>query len=56
MLGTCFRLEIIMTIQGLAVVFYYCYIKGLNKSVPIIILIITFFAPFLLIYIDLRYN
>lgn len=41
-------LEIIMTIQGLAVVFYYCYVKEFNKSVPIIILIITFFAPFLL--------
>ncbi|OIJ17017.1 hypothetical protein BKP37_00185 [Anaerobacillus alkalilacustris] len=41
-------LEIVMTIQGLAVVFYYCYAKRLNKSIPIIIIIITIIAPFLL--------
>ncbi len=41
-------LEIAMTIQGLAVVFFYCHAKGLNKSIPIILVIVSIIAPFLL--------
>ncbi|MCT8139985.1 DUF2232 domain-containing protein [Anaerobacillus sp. CMMVII] len=41
-------LEIAMTIQGLAVVLFYCHAKGFHKSVPVIILVVTFIAPFLL--------
>lgn len=41
-------LEIAMTIQGLAVVFYYFHAKGVNKSIPVILLIVSFVLPFLL--------
>lgn len=41
-------LEIAMTIQGLAVVMFYCHAKGFNKSIPIGIIIVTLIAPFLL--------
>ncbi len=41
-------LEIAMTIQGIAVVLYYFHVKGFHKSVPIIVIVVTFFAPFLL--------
>ncbi len=41
-------LEIAMTIQGLAVVFFYCHAKGFNKSIPIILVIVSMIAPFLL--------
>lgn len=41
-------LEIVMTVQGLAVVFFYCHIKQFNKSIPIIIIVVTVIAPFLL--------
>ncbi|MFN7251990.1 MAG: YybS family protein [Anaerobacillus sp.] len=41
-------LEIAMTVQGLAVIMFYCHAKGLNKSIPVFIIIVTFIAPFLL--------
>ncbi|WNF37163.1 DUF2232 domain-containing protein [Bacillaceae bacterium IKA-2] len=41
-------LEIAMTIQGLAVIFYYCHAKNFNKSIPIGLIIVTFFIPNLL--------
>jgi uncharacterized protein YybS (DUF2232 family) len=41
-------LEIVMTIQGLAVIFFYFHVKKFNKSIPIVIMIVTVVAPFLL--------
>ncbi len=41
-------LEIIMTIQGLSFIFYYCYKKEIGKALPIIILISGLFLPFIL--------
>ncbi|RXJ02825.1 DUF2232 domain-containing protein [Anaerobacillus alkaliphilus] len=41
-------LEIAMTIQGLAVVFFYIHAKGFHKSISVIVIIVTFFLPFLL--------
>ncbi|MBU8905777.1 YybS family protein [Desertibacillus haloalkaliphilus] len=41
-------LEIAMTIQGLALIFYYFHVKKVSKAVPIIILILGFVIPFLL--------
>ncbi|WP_100374316.1 YybS family protein [Bacillus sp. FJAT-45037] len=34
-------LEVIMMVQGFAFVFYYCYHKQVNRTVPIIIVIVT---------------
>ncbi|WP_226668653.1 YybS family protein [Metabacillus litoralis] len=41
-------LQIIILIQGYSFVFYYCYIKGLSKSIPVIIVIVSLLLPLLL--------
>lgn len=41
-------LEITMTLQGLAVIFFYCHAKKFSKSIPIGLIIVTFIIPNLL--------
>lgn len=42
-------LEIVMTIQGLTVVFYYCHAKKIKRIIPITVVIVSIvIAPFLL--------
>lgn len=38
-------LEFIMVIQGLSFIFYFCYIKGISRAIPIIAIIIIFIFP-----------
>ncbi|MFC0471576.1 YybS family protein [Halalkalibacter kiskunsagensis] len=41
-------LEIIIAVQGLAVIFYYCYQKKISKAVPIlIVIVVVIIAPLL---------
>ncbi|WP_096202905.1 YybS family protein [Bacillus sp. FJAT-45350] len=41
-------LDIVMIVQGLAFIFYYCYAKGISKGIPITIAIVGLFLPFVL--------
>lgn len=41
-------LEITMTLQGLAVIFYYFHVKKITKSIPVGLVIVTFIIPNLL--------
>lgn len=41
-------LEIVMTIQGLSFIFFYCYEKKISKALPISIIIVGFILPFIL--------
>lgn len=44
-------LEIAMTIQGLAVIMFYCHVKKFSKSIPLIIIFVTIIAsPLLYLY------
>jgi uncharacterized protein YybS (DUF2232 family) len=55
-------LQLLMVLQGLSFIFFYCYHKKLSKGIPITILILTIFLPFLLYIvriigiIDLGFN
>lgn len=41
-------LEFVMTIQGLAFIYYYCYVKEIKKAVPIFITVFALLIPILL--------
>jgi len=43
-----YLLEIILAIQGISFIFFFCYSKDLNISIPIIITIVGFMVPWLL--------
>jgi uncharacterized protein YybS (DUF2232 family) len=55
-------LQLLMVLQGLSFIFHYCYHKNIAKGIPITILILTLFLPFLLYIvriigiIDLGFN
>lgn len=42
---------ILLTLQGLAFVFYYTHVKGVSKVVPIITTVLTFVFPFIGLYL-----
>ncbi|MBM7662231.1 uncharacterized protein YybS (DUF2232 family) [Bacillus mesophilus] len=46
-------LQLLMILQGLSFIFYYCYHKNLSKGIPITILILSFLLPFLLYLVRL---
>ncbi|GGE53721.1 hypothetical protein GCM10011391_35800 [Pullulanibacillus camelliae] len=48
-----YLLEIILAIQGVSFIFYFCYNKELNIAIPIIITIAGFIVPWLLYLIRL---
>ncbi len=43
-----FILQMLMVLQGVSFVFYFSYIKGYSKAVPIIVLVLMFLLPFIL--------
>ena len=43
-----FILQLLMVIQGLAFIFYFCYQKGIPKALPIFAAILTFLMPLFL--------
>ncbi|MDE5414143.1 YybS family protein [Alkalihalobacterium chitinilyticum] len=44
-------LTFVMTIQGLSFIFYYCYVKGVPKVVPILITVFTLLLPLFLVMV-----
>ncbi|WP_456277209.1 YybS family protein [Bacillus sp. AK128] len=46
-------LQLLMILQGLSFIFYFCYHKNLSKGIPITILIISFLIPGLLYIVRL---
>lgn len=56
-------LEVVMIIQGFSFVFYYAHYKQLNRSIPIIVVVVSFLIPQLVMFlirllgiIDLGFN
>lgn len=43
-----FILQLLMVIQGLSFIFYFCYQKGISKALPIFATILTFLMPLFL--------
>ncbi|MBM7606711.1 uncharacterized protein YybS (DUF2232 family) [Metabacillus crassostreae] len=41
-------LQAVILIQGYSFIYYYCYVKGISKAVPIIIVIVSLLMPLLL--------
>jgi uncharacterized protein YybS (DUF2232 family) len=46
-------LQLLMILQGISFIFYYCYHKNLSKGIPITILILSFLLPVLLYLVRL---
>lgn len=43
-----FLLQLLLILQGLSLVFYFCHRKGMSKAVPITIIVFTFLIPIFL--------
>lgn len=41
-------LQFAMIIQGVSLIFYYCYIRGFGKVVPVVVVVFSMLLPFLL--------
>lgn len=44
-------IEVILAIQGFSFIFYYFYRKGTSKAVPVLVVLLSFFLPFIGLYI-----
>ncbi|MGD6842660.1 YybS family protein [Bacillus infantis] len=57
-----FILQLLMIVQGLSLIFYFCHMKGYPKAVPVTAAVLSFILPFLLYIIrilgiiDLGFN